>query len=126
MEQDRELRVLEFVKIRERLTEHALTELGKGKCLALKPSSDFSQVQHMLDETEEASVFLTYLGGHPLVAFPDVRQQVTLAHKGACLSPRALMDVSACLRAARAARLALVKEREDTPILTGLASRLTA
>ncbi|MEG2718576.1 MAG: endonuclease MutS2 [Clostridia bacterium] len=126
MEQDRELRVLEFVKIRERLTEHALTELGKEKCLALKPSSDFSQVQHMLDETEEASVFLTYLGGHPLVAFPDVRQQVTLAHKGACLSPRALMDVSACLRAARAARLALVKEREDTPILTGLASRLTA
>ena len=60
------------------------------------------------------------------MAFPDVREQVTLAQKGACLSQRALLDVAACLRAARAARSALVRDREDTPILTGLATRLTA
>lgn len=51
---------------------------------------------------------------------------MTLAQKGACLSPRALLDIAACLRATRAARSALVRDREDTPILTGLATRLTA
>ena len=126
MEQDRALRVLEFTKIRERLAAHALTDMGKEKCLALVPYDDISEVRRALDETEEACVLLSYLGGQPLVAFPDVREQVTLAQKGACLSQRALLDVAACLRATRAARSALVRDREDTPILTGLATRLTA
>lgn len=126
MEQDRALRVLEFTKIRERLAGHAITDMGREKCLALRPYSDLSEVLHALDETEEASVLLTYLGGQPLVSFADVREQITLVKKGACLSPRALLDVAGCLRAARAARGALIKDREDTPILTGLASRLTA
>ena len=126
MEQDRALRVLEFTKIRERLAAHALTDMGKEKCLALVPYDDVSEVRRALDETEEACVLLSYLGGQPLVAFPDVREQVTLAQKGACLSQRALLDVAACLRATRAARSALVRDREDTPILTGLATRLTA
>ena len=101
--------------------------MGKEKCLALVPYDDVSEVRRALDETEEACVLLSYLGGQPLVAFPDVREQVTLAQKGACLSQRALLDVAACLRATRAARSALVRDREDTPILTpALATRLTA
>lgn len=125
MEQERALRVLEFTKIRERLAVHALTDMGKEKCLALKPYNDFSDALHALDETEEACVLLSYLGGQPLSGFPDVREQVALAQKGACLSPRALLDVAVCLRAARTARSALVRDREDTPILTGMASRIT-
>ena len=125
MEQDRALRVLEFTKIRQRLAAHALTDMGREKCLALRPYNSLPDVQRALDETEEACVLLAYLGGQPLAAFPDVREQITLAQKGACLSPRALLDVAACLRAARAARAALVRDREDTPILTGMAARLT-
>ncbi|MDD6143098.1 MAG: endonuclease MutS2 [bacterium] len=125
MEQQRALRVLEFTKIRDRLASYALTDLGKEKCQALVPCLDYSEALHALDETEEACVLLSYLGGHPMMSFPDVREQVTLAQKGACLSPRALMDVAACLRAAKVTRAALVRDREDTPILTGFASRLT-
>ena len=109
MEQDRALRVLEFTKIRERLAAHALTDMGKEKCLALAPYDDLSEVRRALDETEEACVLITYLGGQPLVGFPDVREQVTLAQKGACLSPRALLDVAACLRATRAAFISRTK-----------------
>ncbi len=126
MEQERALRVLEFVKIRERLAGLAVTELGAEKCRALCPSADFSAVRRALDETEEAVVMLSFLGGCPLVAYGDVREQVTLARKGAALGLRALLDVAGCLRAARAARSALVRDKGDTPILTGLASRLTA
>ena len=125
MEMERALRVLEFTKIRDQLAACALTDMGKERCLSLKPYEDYSSAVRALDETEEATVLLTYLGGHPLSSFPDVREQVRLAQKGACLNPRALLDVAACLRATRAARAALVRDREDTPILTGLASRLT-
>ena len=125
MEQDRALRVLEFTKIREMLAQHAITEEGKQRCLELTPYHDLGDVNHALAETEEAVVLLTYLGQNPLVSYPDVRESIARAQKGACLSPRMLLDVSAFLRAARAARSALVRDRDDTPILTGLASRLT-
>ena len=124
-EQDRALRVLEFTKIRERLAGYALTDLGKEKCLELIPCVDFSDAVHSLDETEEAVTLISYLGGHPLASFPDVREHIKLAAKGACLSPRALLDVASCLRASKMARSALVREKEDTPILTGYASRIT-
>ena len=125
MEQDRALRVLEFTKIREMLAQHAITEEGRQRCLELVPCHDLGDVNHALAETEEAVVLLTYLGQNPLVSYPDVRESIARAQKGACLSPRMLLDVSAFLRAARAARSALVRDRDDTPILTGLASRLT-
>ena len=125
MEQDRALRVLEFTKIREMLAQHAITEEGRQRCLELVPCHDLGDVNHALAETEEAVVLLTYLGQNPLVSYPEVRESIARAQKGACLSPRMLLDVSAFLRAARAARSALVRDRDDTPILTGLASRLT-
>ncbi len=126
MEPARELRVLEFTKIREMLSAFCVTPMGAELCQELTPCRDFSEVSRALEETEEATILLAYLGGSPLQWFGDVREQLSLAGKGAALSPKALLDVAGCLRAARAARAALVKEREDTPILTGLASRLTA
>ena len=125
MEQNRALRVLEFTKIREMLAQNAITEEGRQRCLELVPCHDLGDVNHALAETEEAVVLLTYLGQNPLVSYPDVRESIARAQKGACLSPRMLLDISAFLRAARAARSALVRDRDDTPILTGLASRLT-
>ncbi len=124
MMNDRALRVLEFGKIRDKLAEFALTGLGKEQCLALSPKDTLLQAQQALEETEEAQVILTYLGGSPLVEFSDVRPALTMAEKGASLSPRALMDVARSLTAARAARSALVTERENTPRVTGLASHL--
>jgi DNA mismatch repair protein MutS2 len=126
MELNRELRVLEFTKIRERLATCCVTPMGAELCQRLIPYHDLSEVTRALDETEEAVSLISYMGGHPLGWFGDVREHLLLAEKGASLSPRALLDVAACLRAARTARAALVKDREDTPILTGLASRLTA
>lgn len=125
MEQGRELRVLEFTKIREQLAGLCVTPMGAELCRALTPKREFGEVSRALDETEEAVTLIAYTGGQPLLWFGDVREALTLAEKGASLSPRALLDVAGCLKAARAARAALVREREDTPILTGLASRLT-
>ena len=122
---DKALRVLEFTKIRDRLATYCVTPMGAELCQALEPRNDFAEVQRALDETEEAVVLLSYLGGSPLISFADTRDQVELAKKGAALSPKSLLAVVECMRATRSARTSLVKDREDTPILAGLASRLT-
>ena len=124
MMNDRALRVLEFSKIQARLAEFALTGMGRERCLALRPQETLAQAQEALEETEEAQVILTYLGGSPLIEFSDVRPNLTMAEKGASLSPRALLDIARSLTAARTARSALVTERENTPRITGLASHL--
>ena len=121
---DRALRVLEFTKIREMLAAYALSAAGREKCLTLTPFSNLADVSRALDETEEAVVTLTYLGGNPLIGFEDVSEYLTLAEKGATLSPKALLTVADTLRAARSARGVLVTERENTPVITAMASRL--
>ena len=125
MMKERTLRVLEFTKIRDRLASKAMTDMGRERCEALVPSSNMTEIQRMQAETEEATVILQYVGASPLVPFSDVRASLTLAEKGATLSPKALLEVAALMQSARAARKALDTERDNTPILKVLAQRLS-
>ena len=121
----RELRVLEFDKIREKLAAGSVTPMGKALCLALMPDSDFDQVTRTLNETQEAVLLTEYTGGNPLHTFENVSEELELAKKGAMLSPRSLLNVAGCMAAARAAKALLDKDYERTPILSSLASLIT-
>ena len=126
MMKERTLRVLEFTKIRERLASKALTPMGAECCMALTPSCNLAEIELWQSETEEATVILQYLGSSPLVSFEDVRSSVSLAEKGATLSPKALLTIASLLAAARAARSALDTERDNTPLLKAKAQGLVS
>lgn len=121
---ERALRVLEFVKVRDMLSKYAISDKGKEYCSSLIPSSEFSEVQKQLNYTDEAVVILTYMGSDPLIGFESIEDAVSLSEKGAVLTPRMLLNISGSLRAARCARAALVTERENTPLITSMASQL--
>lgn len=121
---EKALRLLEFPRIREILSTHTATDMGRDLCLQLPVSSNLEQVTQLQAETEEATVILTYRGDSPMVPFSDVRGALNLAKKGATLSMRTLLDIADCARAAAAAKRALVTDRENTPILRGIAVRL--
>ena len=123
--QKRTLRVLEFTKIREQLADLAVTEMGREICLALEPETNLEEVRAAQQETEEATVVIQYLGSSPLSAFADVRSSLSLAEKGATLSPKALLEVATMLRVSRNVRDALVTDRETTPELTRMGSGLS-
>ncbi|MDR1600741.1 MAG: endonuclease MutS2 [Oscillospiraceae bacterium] len=123
---ERALRVLEFTKIRALLAEQAVSPLGRDLADALEPSSDYDLIKLLHEETEEAVVLLTALPQHPLIPFEDIRAPLRLAKIGSALSPRALLDIASGMRAARSARQSLVTNRENTPRITALASRLGA
>ena len=122
---ERTLRVLEFTKIRGQMMQYCESEMGAALCENLEPTNRIDDVRRMQQETREAHDILTYLGGSPMSAFSDVRPQLHLAEIGSTLSPRALLDIGASLRAARSVRDALVNKREGTPMLTANASRLS-
>ena len=121
---ERTLRVLEFTRIRELLAEGALTEAGAEKCRGLEPADELTAVQALQAETEEATVILQYAGGHPMIAFPDVKPALVICEKGGSLSAGMLLNVAELLRASRAAQDALVTDRENTPILKAKAEGL--
>ncbi|MBE5766894.1 MAG: endonuclease MutS2 [Clostridiales bacterium] len=121
---ERNLRVLEFTKIREMLKEYAGTELGMERIDELMPSGDIHTVEKYQAQTEEANTIISMTGGSPVQYFTDVRPQLRIAAAGGTLSMRGLLDVADVLRAARSTRTALVTEREDTPLLTDMGSRL--
>ena len=114
---ERTMRVLEFTRIRELLAEGALTEAGAAKCRELTPADDLASAAAAQAETEEATVILQYIGGHPMISFPDVRPSLGVCDKGGTLSAGMLLSVAEMLRAARAARDALVTGR--TPPFCG-------
>ena len=124
MMKERTLRVLEFTRIRELLAEGALTPAGAEKCRMLEPADELTAVQALQAETEEAAVILQYTGGHPMIAFPDVKPALVVCEKGGSLSAGMLLNVAELLRASRAAQDALVTERENTPILRAKAEGL--
>lgn len=124
--QERNLRVLEFTKIRERLSEMAVSAMGRERISQLVPSSRIDEVRAWQQETEEAGNVISYTGGNPIPEFSDINNHLKMASVGGTLSPKALLQVGETLRAARSARSALVTEREDTPLITGLARQLFA
>jgi len=124
MMKEKTLRVLEFTKICEMLAENALTEAGADKCRKLEPFCDLHEAEAAQAETEEAAVILQYSGGHPMIAFPDIRPALMICEKGGSLSAGMLLSVAELLRASRAGRDALVTDRENTPILKAKAEGL--
>ena len=83
--QEKSLRVLEFYKIREMLTERAASELGKARCAALVPENDYVRIGQLQQETEEAATLIARTGVQPIGAFDDVEAQIGRARVGGVL-----------------------------------------
>ncbi len=123
---ERNLRVLEFPKIREKMAALAVSELGREHARRLEPSGDAALVRRRQAETEEAGAVLAHNGSNPIVSFTDVRDFLKMAQIGATLSAKALLQVADAIKASRLARNALSVDHEDTPLLTALGSTLYA
>ena len=122
---ERSMHVLEFPKIKELLAERCVTDGGQNRARALVPLTVLSEIEAAQQETLEARAISGVYGGTPILWFSDVSDALRLSSIGGTLSPRMLLDIAAVLRAAKAAKDALVTDREDTPMLRAQAECLT-
>ncbi len=101
---EKSMRTLELPRVLELLSECAVTEEGKARCLALTPMTDPDEVSAALSETSAAVEMMSLYGTPPLSGVKAVGASLQRADMGGSLNTRELMEIAGVLRAARAAR----------------------
>lgn len=98
---DRTLKVLEYEKVKEQLSKHASSSLGKEKVQQLKPTTSFDEAVKWQEMTDEATTILRLKGNVPLGGIHDIRAFAKRSKIGSTLSPHELLDISSTLYATR-------------------------
>ena len=94
-------KILEFDKIKRRLSDLCATEGAKARALTLLPSSDYETVVIRQRKTADAKSLVNAKGFPSFFAPETVTASADRAYKGATLSPKELLEISSLLRSAR-------------------------
>ena len=107
----RVLTILEFNKIRDKVSSKARTAYGKKLCEEMTPCTDYHFVEENLAWTGEAMTHIMRFGCLPLGGFRDLTESIAYAEAGGTLSCAQLLSAASFLRSAGAVRDALSKAR---------------
>ncbi len=99
--EERTLRVLEFNKILQLLSEGAVCSSTIDRCLNLKPSEDIYEAGMLLEQTTEAESLLLKKGAPPISPLKNAAGAAMRAEAGGVLSMGDLLSVAHTLRIAR-------------------------
>lgn len=92
---------LEIDKLKEKLVELAYTDSAKQKIRELKPLLAENEVTAALRETTEARKIIEYAGNPPLTNLNSVKEYLTLAEQGGCLTAEQLEQIGVMLTTVR-------------------------
>lgn len=116
--------VLEWTKLLDALAQHARSTMGAAWCRALLLASDLDEAVRRQQETSEM-VRLYELGeSMPTFSFPDVREPLARAKKGASLETHELRDCLIVLALLEETRRSLHRHRAEMPALAAVAQPL--
>ena len=110
------LRVLEYNKIIDRLTEKATSEQGKKLTAALKPMTDLDAITQAQTETADALGYLFRKGSTSFGSNKDLGACIKSLEVGSVLSIGELLRIAAFLENVNRIKSYGRKEREDAPV----------
>jgi DNA mismatch repair protein MutS2 len=123
----RVLRLLEYEKIKQQLSKHTASSLGKEKVIQLLPSIDIEEVMYMQDITDEGAVVLRLKGHVPLGGIYDIRPSLKRSEIGGMLNQEELRDISSTIYSGRRLKKFIEDMHEDgteLPLLTALTEQI--
>lgn len=94
-------KTLELDLILDKLAGECLCDDAKDLARGLKPSSDISEVELLLQQTEDAFSLLARFGGPSFSGLKNVNNPLHRASAGGSLNPKELLDIAYCLRGLR-------------------------
>ena len=109
------LRVLEYNKIIERLTDKATSEQGRKLTAALEPMTDLEAIRKAQTETADALGYLLRKGSTSFGGNKDLGMCIRSLEIGSTLSIAELLRIAAFLENVSRIKSYGRKEREDTP-----------
>ncbi|MET3574590.1 endonuclease MutS2 [Bhargavaea ullalensis] len=136
----RVLRTLEFDKIRDDVSGHCTSVLGRSRIADLAPSGEIGEVTALLEETDEALAIYRIRGNVPMGGLFDIRPYAKRAQAGGVLGATELMETASSIRAGRILRQFLevigeegeieiplfLAKKEEMPVLTALEHEINA
>lgn len=101
---------LEYPKILKQLSSFCVTEQGKDLSLSLVPSSDQTQVEKRLAETQEAIDLLMYHHLPTISPISDIQQSLLILETYGVLSCKALLQLTKIFQVSQSLKNAFPKE----------------
>lgn len=98
---DKNFKTLELDLILEKIANECSCDDAKELALALKPSTDMSEAELLLTQTEDAFSLLARFGGPSFSGLKNVNNPLHRANAGGSLNPKELLDIAYCLRSMR-------------------------
>ncbi len=99
--ENRTLRVLEFDKIAQRLSQGAVCSSTRERCLAIEPVDDIYEAERLIAQTTEAESLIIKKGAPPISPIKNAKAAALRAAAGGVLTMGELLNVGHCLRIAR-------------------------
>ena len=112
------LTVLEWPRVLELVAGQARSAMGAERCRALVLELDVTAAEARLQETAEMVALRESEEPFPTLAFPDLRDVIGRAAKGAVLDTHELRDVSIVCGLAQDVSRYLKRRREQAPALS--------
>ena len=113
---EKALKVLEYHKIIEKLTEYAGSRPGKALCRALVPSDNLSEIRRMQRETSDAVSRLCRKGNVSFSGLSDIRASLRRLEVGSSLNIEELLHVCRLLETtSRVKAWSRSENREEMP-----------
>ena len=110
---EKSLRILEYNKIINMLSDKAHSKGGKLLCENLKPSNDFKEVTDSLQNTDDAVKRVLRNGYISFAGNKDVKSSIMRIKKGSSLKAGELLDICELLEACSRVKSYLKKEHPD-------------
>jgi dsDNA-specific endonuclease/ATPase MutS2 len=104
---------LEFDVILNRLSEYAVSEEAKARCLAVTPAKTISEATRLASQTAEAKAIINLAGNPPIAGMTDLKKIIGLVTADAMLTPDQVENVAAFLSSCARMR-AYLKKAETT------------
>ncbi len=96
----RTLRILEYNKILEMLSEYAASSMAKKYCLRMKPQRELAKITALQEETRDALIRINKYGSVSFAGLTDIGKSIKLLEINSSLSASELLSVAAVLETA--------------------------
>ncbi|MGN1298527.1 MAG: endonuclease MutS2 [Candidatus Scatovivens sp.] len=99
--ENKSLEKLEFNIVKENLSQHAITFLGKNKCLNLLPLNSQNDIEKALHQTTEASILILRKGNISINNFVDITEYLKHLSSSSTLSISGILSLYNILKISR-------------------------
>ncbi len=109
---------LEYDKIKERLKDFAISELGIQSIERLTPSDDINRIRNDLNETSEARAIIDKSSNIPIQNLVGIQKVMDKLGKGIALQPDELSMVSGMLKSTKKIKTFMLERNYEAPTIS--------